>query len=129
MFILWVKNYHQNDTSDIPLVEGLDLKLKRTKYQSPSFFESVKSSPLSDYGKSNTLSPKVDFNLHINLTMLKQKLKTFSSDVQCHALKQKTKPPSYDQVSPPPTYDEAMFMWDIQYGHQGCKVFNCTTPG
>ena len=50
--------------------------------------------------------------------MLKQKLKTFSSDVQCHALKQKTKPPSYDQVSPPPTYDVAMFMWDIQHPRQ-----------
>ena len=72
MFIHWVKNYNRFEKYNIPLVEGFDLKLKKTRYQSTTFFENVRRAARSDYRKSTIRLSNVDFNLHINLKMLNQ---------------------------------------------------------
>ena len=56
----------------------------------------------------------VDYNFYICFPILDENSKTMCHGGGLHIFKD-VNPPSYDQVDPPPSYEEAMFMWDIQH--------------
>ena len=84
--------------------------MKRTHNQSPTFFQNLINAEIR---LPLNAASDMDYNFYICLPILDENSKT-----QCHRGEfhiENINPPSYDQVDPPPSYEEAMFMWDIQH--------------
>ena len=113
LFISWVKNYNHNRTHYTHggiSVQGFDLKLKRTCYQSQKYFQNIEKAAILP---RSYVPYALDYNFYINLWNLENNLRQTNSCLQSIEFHYDMKPPRYEPLDPrlfdpPPTYEEAM---------------------